>query len=265
MCRATKRRRAVRRGGRVVVLTARDLDIMTLLGLTGYVGSHQVAREFFQTTDRARERLRQLYDAGYLTVTLQDSTKPNLLSLSRQGLKVLDEERPELTGRVRLAGAIRLSGVAHHLAIVDARLYVAALGSIQGTPLLRWGNAGSDLGRERGLTRFHLEPDGLAELGSDQEVFTIALEVDRGTEPLSVLRRKCERYVGVALEGQVSGLWLIVAASELRAQSLAALLEDCRLGSFARVIPHTALTERPLRVYPWPGAGAGGEGEGHRP
>src|SRR5688572_23286116 len=85
-----------------VVLTERDLDLLTFVGLVGYASQDQLAGEFFTSRDRCRRRTRQLVDVGYLRITLVDSRAPYLLSLTSSGLRVLEAERPEVAERVRV-------------------------------------------------------------------------------------------------------------------------------------------------------------------
>src|SRR5690349_4337175 len=117
-----RRRRGVRARARVVELTERDVECLTLIGLSGYVSLEQLEREFFPSRDRCCRRLRQLFDGRLVQITLAGSTRPNLVSLTHRGLSVVVNHAPDLEGRARLAGAIRLIGVPHHLAVVDARL-----------------------------------------------------------------------------------------------------------------------------------------------
>ena len=77
-----RRRGEQQKNLRPIVLTQRDIRIMMLIGLCRYCSTDHIKVEFFPdaTICRCRRRLRQLYDAGYLQVTLTSSTKPNLYS-----------------------------------------------------------------------------------------------------------------------------------------------------------------------------------------
>jgi hypothetical protein len=107
------------------VLVSRDYDLLAFTGLCRYVSTDQIARAFFPSEDRARRRLRVLLDAGLIVVLVADSTRPNLVSLTRRGIAVVAERSPKVAERLRTSGAVRLSAIDHHLAIVDARLFAA--------------------------------------------------------------------------------------------------------------------------------------------
>jgi hypothetical protein len=137
---AVKRSRTARTRRGLPPIGERDLDILTLVGLCRFLTTPQVARDLFPTEDRARRRLRQLFDAKLIAVTLTSSTQPNLISLTREGHEMLKAHRPELAARIRRTGLIRLGELERHLLLVDARLYAAAWGEAQAAPLIRWTN-----------------------------------------------------------------------------------------------------------------------------
>ena len=168
---------------------------------------------------------------GYLNIALTaGGASANLYSLSRRGLTFLQAHRPEAAD-LRLPGALRLAGVAHRLLVADARLFSAAWGRSCGAPLVRWGNAGSSLPTELGITR--LAPDGIAEHATRAGSIYIAHECDRSTEAIAtVMRSKLERYVAVADAGRVDALWLIVIGGHERQASLRRLVNDLGLGDF---------------------------------
>jgi hypothetical protein len=245
--RRLKAKRTVRASKRpVVALTGRDVELLILIGLCRYLSLAQATREFFPSEDRARRRIRQLFDAGLLAVTLSSSIEPNLLSLTRLGLAAVLERIPsELGERVRMAGPIRLAGVRHRLAITDTRIYASHFGRQRGTPLTRWSNAGGELGRERGLDKLHLAPDGMAEFAGSHYV---GAEIDCSTESLSVLRSKFDRYRTAAVDQQLHGLWLVVIGGEERQANLRRLVDAAQLSGWAAIIPHDQLLTRPIRA-----------------
>lgn len=243
--------RGERAGGQPFALLERDQDVLLLIGLVGYLSTAQVARELFPSEDRARRRLRRLFDARLVTITIASSTAPNLVSLTPQGRNLVLERHPDLAARLTLPGTIRLAGVAHHLAVVDARLYLAALGRLTGSPLLAWSNAHGDLVRRLGFPRFGLVPDGVAELARGQDVFRVAVEVDRGTEGVSgALSAKLARYLAVLSERVVGELWLVVDAGASRARTLAEAVHRAGLGRETRVVEREHLLSRPVQMPP---------------
>jgi len=251
MTRTRQVTRGERAAGQPFILMERDRDVLLLIGIAGYLSTAQVARELFPSEDRARRRLRRLFDARLIAITVGSSTAPNLVSLTPPGRDLVLERHPELAGRVTLPGTIRLAGVAHHLAVVDARLYIAALGCSSGTPLLAWSNAHGDLVRQLGFPDYGLVPDGVAELAQGEVVFRVAVEVDRGTEGVSgALSAKLSRYREVLDERVVDELWLIVDAGAARVRTVADAVRQVGIGDAARVMERTHVVTRPVRPPP---------------
>src|SRR3989338_7001549 len=186
----TRGRRA--RRARPVVLTERDHQLLLVLGLVGYASTEQLCREFFPSLDRCRRRLRALFDARYIAITIAASTASNLISLTRLGQAALEVTLPEAAEGTRLAGAIRLAGVPHHLGVVDTRLYLAALCRAHGHELIAWSGPGSRRVEALGLEG--VRPDGLAEISGGGRLVRQALEYDRGHEPGKGLVAKLARY-----------------------------------------------------------------------
>jgi len=242
--------RGQRSEAKPVVFTERDFNILLLTGLNRYLSTAQLAREFFTSADRCQHRLRQLYDAGYLNITLAGSTHSNLLSLTSLGLSVVVKAQPGLAGRLHLAGAIRLAGVRHHLLVADARLYVAALAKQQGSTLWRWSNSGGEMSEEIGLEKYRLEPDGLAELQTPQGILRLAVEADCGTETATVVEHKLEKYAAVIPIGLVRELWLVVAGGKKRQDTLTTLAEKTGLAKYTRLFTAQQINERPVKQPP---------------
>jgi len=162
---------------------------------------------------------------------------------------------PAQAQRVRRAGTIQRAGVAHHLRVVDVRLYCVALGEKRKFPLLQWAGPGSTIGSELGLTRYKLQPDGLAFFASEQVETVIALEVDTGSEPAKVLLGKLDRYIGVAAEGHIHSLWILNFAGERRGNTLLRLLKEADLDLWGKVFSHELVMMRPVQEPPSPRGG----------
>lgn len=246
---------------RPIEITDRDEEAMIFTGLNRYVSLTQLALDRFPSEDRCRRRVRALFNSAYLTITLVSSTRPNLISLTRKGLAFLESRHPELAGDLRLAGLMRLAGIDHHLAIVDARLYAAALGEVRGAPLIRWSNAGGSLHRELGLLDLHLVPDGLAAYSvsspgdtTSNSSIVVAVEADLSTEPLNTIRRKLERYAIVAKQSRLDALWFLVVGGLERQRNIERLVTEAGLSEWARVLSHEHVLTRPVRELPTRGA-----------
>lgn len=190
-----KRSRTVRTRRTLPPISERDLDVLTLIGLCRFVTTAQVARDLFTSADRARRRLRQLFDAKLVAVTLTSSTSPNLISLTKEGLEVLKGHRPELAARIRRTGLIRLDELERHLLLVDARLYAAAWGLARGTPLVRWTNNPAAFPGA----------DALAQFAAGNEIAAVAIRCYRPQERPDALER-----LRVQVEaGVLRALWLL--------------------------------------------------------
>lgn len=253
--RKKKKPRQQRRAEGQVVLTERDRSVLILTGLCQYLTSEQIARDLFSTPNRCRRRLRQLFDAGFLSVGITSSTEPNLVALTAKGKAAIVEQEPALGSRLRTSGMINLAGVEHHLGVVDLRLYAVALGERRQTPLLRWANANGDLQQELGLAEYGLAPDGLAEFAVESGSVFVAMEADCGSESSAVLLNKLERYRVVATDRVIDGLWLAVRGGSGRQASVAALVGRAGLAGWAAVLDHQEIVARPLRELAVPGVG----------
>jgi hypothetical protein len=242
--RARRRLRGVRaKEHRPLLLTQRDRTILTLAGLTRFISTDQLARELFPSIERCRRRIRQLFDRGLITITLAGSRAPNLISLSRRGLAELALLDPATAHHLRLPGPIRLSAVPHHLAIVDTRLYAAALSRKFGLTFDRWSGASTARSRELNLGSLH--PDAIAEFTKlDGSTLTIAIEVDCGTETTEVLEGKIDRYAELD-DTEVGELWFVVAAGRGRVRTIERLLAAKDLAITTRVISREHVLTRP--------------------
>ena len=244
--------RGQRQPDRPVVLMKRDIEMFTLVGLTRYMDTNQLAREFFynKSLDACRKRLRKLYDAGYINITLAGSQQPNLISLTGKSLSIVKQKYPELANRIRLPGSLRIGGLRHHLATVDARLYIKNLCEKQGLSLLRWANSNGDVGRDIGLDKLRLKPDGLAEIQTPEGVLIQGVEVDTGTESLKVIGNKLYRYAEAFSEGFLSELWFVALFGKRRQGAIARQAMKRRLGDKVRIIEHEHIIARPVLKPP---------------
>lgn len=253
--------RGVRRATVALEVTERDRQILMCVGVHRYMSAAQLAVEFFPSVDYARRRLRSLYDAGLLAVTLTSSNKPNIVSLTPDGVREVAQVDFELAATLRPPGTLRAAGLAHHLGIVDCRLYLAALAAAGGPKLLRWSNAESfPVGQ--GGRQPQLMPDGLAELAVGNGTLRLAVEFDANTEPLDVLRRKVERYTQAIAGDDVHELWFAIDAGELRLRNIVGLCAQAGIGDATRVMPLAHIVARPVR-QPLPRVGGRVVAVGH--
>lgn len=246
--RGTKAPRTRRRSGRTALLSERDLDVLTLVAVAKIITTEQIARDCFPTIDRTRRRLRQLFDAGHLQVTMLDSRRPNLISLTRRGLDAVVSQRPELAGALSLAGPIRLAGLNRHLAGVDARLFAADLGAQRQAPLVRWGPGSAAELRALGLEALRLEPDLVAEFATGSASTWVCVEIDLGATGDRSVATRLAKYATLAGQGRVDALWWVVAAGADRAAAITDAIARAGLDGWSRVVPLRQLLVRPAAL-----------------
>jgi len=242
------KRSAVRRRATPMFVTERDLDALVLVGLTRYLGADQLARALFPNSDRCTRRARRLFDEGLLQKVVLSSRRPDLLALTGKGIAFVEKRRPEVADRLRLAGPIRVAGVAHHRAVVDSRLYAAGVGELRQAPLTRWSGAGDSAAAALALAG--LKPDGIAEFATADGPATIAVECDLGSETQRVLTSKFSRYRAAASSAALDGLWVVAAGGPERLATVERLLSAAGLDEFGRVIPHGHTIRRPVEDLP---------------
>lgn len=246
-------------GGRRVVLVERDLDVLALVALYRYLSTEQVARDLFPSEDRCRRRLRQLYDAGYVNLHIMASNEPAIVTLTASGLNGLGQDRPDVAENVHLPGPLRLAGLPHHLAVVDARQYVRALARADGGVVVRCERGQRGLARDLGLDEARLVPDAVERLVFGRDIVTISVELDRGTEGSRVLGQKLVRYKPVLDSGKLE-LWIVLSGGEGRRRNVESLVRDAGLAEHTRVMDVEHVRARPVRKPgPRVAAGAGEE------
>ncbi len=245
----SRRRRAVRHAGARLSLTDRDWDLLELVGAARYVSVRHIALAFFPPgSDRATRRIRALYDAGFLRLTVTSSTEPALVSLSPDGLDALWDRLGDEDPRVGLAGAIPLGGVAHHLLLVSARLWAAGLAEVGKPRLLSW-NSGSSEAAVAALGGAKVRPDSMAEfLLSSGNVMTAFVEGDTGTQRQGVIAGKASRYLPILTAAPRRELWFATAGSARREELLAAACRDAGIAGRTRIIGADVLHRRPCEV-----------------
>ena len=136
-------------------------------------------------------RLRRLFDAGYVDVRPGDRSEENVYSLGPLGLRWAEAEGLAV-------GRIPRGSIEHHLGIVRAWSALAAeLGRLHGVEL-ELARADWDLREEFGVQGLAVVPDLLLVLGARSGSVAVAVEVDLGTEGLSVFRAKVGAYAALA-------------------------------------------------------------------
>jgi hypothetical protein len=181
----------------------------------------------FHSTTRANTRLLQLTRAGFLRKFFVGTTGPGqkaVYTLSPKGAEIVSAK---LGGIHRPSGRIVVGDrfVEHQTGINE--IYAALkyrTSPHAGLRLHRWINFRQPISEGIKLT-----PDAYFELSSAQATRAMFLEVDLGTEALSVWRQKTAYYLQLALTGEFAKrfrqpqfLVLVVANSERRATHIRA-------------------------------------------
>lgn len=230
-----------------MVLATRDLDLLTLVALTRGATTAQVARLLFPTEDRARRRLRTLFEARLVDVSLTSSTAPNLITLTRYGKNALVEARPSLANRVVVTRPPAPHAARHHVLVADLRIYLILLerqGILQDLVV---HSPPADLVSWR---PHRLIPDAVAEATIGGETTVLALEADRGVEAAVVLEEKFERYVEALGRGVADRVVVGVEGGDDEARRVARIAQTVGLGEATVVIGRPSLVRgdgAPLR------------------
>jgi hypothetical protein len=190
---ARRRKRGERASRAQVELSDRDEILLRALARFRLARTSDLAAFAFAgiRKDTAAKRLRCLFNGGYLEVLSQRRTDENVYALGPEGKRWLEAAG----GRVHARPS---GGLEHHLGVV--RAWVALAVSAHGIKGLRLESLRPDW-EVRAQARANgsaVVPDALVELLVGAECqptrIRLALEVDLGTEPGSVLRDKLRRY-----------------------------------------------------------------------
>ena len=182
--------------------------------------------------DTAGERLRKLFDAGYLNVRFADRSEENVYSLGSRAKTWLRSRGTAVAQHPR-------GDVDHHLGIV--RMWICTVEAVRGTEGARLELARADWElRESAVQELYVVPDLLVRLalpaGGDR---LLAMEVDLGNEPISTLRSKIGRYAELRRHDDglygLGGFHLCVFApvgTATRRSTIRSLLEEATGESF---------------------------------
>ncbi|MBI4820865.1 MAG: hypothetical protein HY791_31660 [Deltaproteobacteria bacterium] len=230
---------------RPVVLQSRDIEVLTLTGLCGYLSVEHLKRAgLFPSADRARRRAFALVQLGLLSVTLRGSTSSRILSLTKIGRETVAAKNPEIAPRLRLAGPIRATSIPHHELIVDIRLYAAAL-TAHGIALLAFHE--TDGARELGAAG--LRPDAIGILNVQGAVRSVALEADCATEGVSsILKSKLARYQTALSSGRLHEIWFVTTAGLERRKSIRKISIEAGVSPAVRTFTAEYIQARPAKA-----------------
>lgn len=240
-------------------LQPRDLEVLQSLFESRLATREQIAQLHFEGSyEAAQNRLKKLRDARMLRATKAGIGKPEILALGLQGFDVLKAHRrleryPNFT-REFFEDRKPLSAmtVEHELAVMNVKAAFVreartgwddlAIREFTTWPLLYSFLARVSLESSRSQ---EIKPDGFIELAVPQ-IQRFFLEVDRGTEKLDTILRKCHGYqhfyqsggmatrYGVEHPSQAPFRVLFSVESEARRNNIAEAL--IREGSILRLV-----------------------------
>ena len=192
-------------GGTPLPPTSRDLEIIGAVVRHGHMIRGQIQRLYFRkdgkvaSVQAACRRLRILTERGYLKRTRLPVTQgsgPYVYQAARAAVPFLDEEERQLLGRGARASRVdSTSGLYHGLEVVD--FYIALKEALErrGGRILSW------LAERQARYRFAWQgkritfsPDAYCLWAFGMEEGAFFLEWDRGTESMTRLSEKLQRY-----------------------------------------------------------------------
>jgi len=188
-----------KRGG--VVLQDRDRHLLKELCVLRIIDREMTKTVAgFQSTRRANARLLQLTRGGLLKRFFVGSVANGRKAIYTLSAKGADLAEAKLGGIHRQSGRLIVGDafVAHQSGINDiyiALKYRNAPGS--SARLIRWHTFRQSISDSTKLT-----PDGYLELSTSHGVKAMFLEVDQGTEALSVWQQKSASYLQLAVSGE---------------------------------------------------------------
>lgn len=224
-----RRNRAERPARHRLVLTSRDRAIVHAVGRMAQATTDQIARLFFSERSLASRRLAKLVSERLLDVHVCAQSDPNVYTLGSRAKEALGgAERAELHAS-RVGGRLDL----HLRALNDLRVDLVLAARGRDDVELEAFHADLDLRRVAGAVLPPYIPDALVELATPHGRLVLIVEIDTGSEGVSVFSSKVAATVslwraGLACWGAAPGTWRPAAFvfTEARARSLSRVIVD---------------------------------------
>ncbi|MBI5529775.1 MAG: replication-relaxation family protein [Deltaproteobacteria bacterium] len=240
----------------IAVIVERDFKILYTVGRFGLASTRHLSALYFRgINNTAHKRLRTLFNAGFLEAhVLLGSTSSTLYTLTLHGRKALAERYALEDELLPIPRTLDVADLKHRLAVLDVR--VALVLATRMDPALRLVHffTGGEVMHITQPAGFRVIPDALVLVEKDNQSALHLLEVDLGTEPLSVWEKKARGYAE-ALRFQTPLLdqstWriLIVAPGTTRLTAIAKVfsmqiqVEHFRLLDLSTLTPETFLNQ----------------------
>ncbi len=224
------------------MVTDRDKDILSRLVDYRILSTEHIYRLCFPSVNRARKRLLQLCQHGYLKrivkpIRMGEGSSMYLYVLTRKGLALIPDN---ISPKGKHDTRYRLSTIfaEHRLRINDFRACLElVVRDSKDTSLLFW-RQGNDLAmrvnvKEKNIIKtFPIIPDAFFTLRQNERTFHYFLEIDRGTADLKRISLKCLAYLNLWQEkiaqsrfGIHSFRILYVTTTKRRASNMLELLQ----------------------------------------
>jgi len=222
-----------------ILLTERDKAVLSKIANYQILNTEQIYRLCFPSLSRARKRLLQLCQHGYLKrivkpIRMGEGSSMFLYLPARRGLQLISGDAASKKTHKRLSSF----STEHALAINTFRICLElATCRLKDIFLNSW-KEGRELMMKAGtkdkgiIRRISIIPDAYFTVKLDERIFHYFLEIDRGTSDLKRITLKCRGYLNIwndkiaqAKFGMRSFRLLYVTASDKR---LANMLEQLR-------------------------------------
>jgi len=217
-----------RRARAIVQLTPRDNALVRAVARFRAVRSKDLARLFFcdVSRERASQRLRRLFDAGYLSVRFGRLSEPNVYGLGDAGRHWAHDQGLD-------PAPMPNGDLSHHLALVSLWSRLAARLSRDAHVRLTSFRPDWEVRRSLGQV-LPVIPDALVELsavGREPRVRRFALEVDLGSERERIWEQKLLGYAALHTDSPALLGWenfglavVLIGAGDRRRRTVAELV-----------------------------------------
>ncbi len=216
--------RTSRATGRILRLRGRDLDILLALIKMLLLSTSMLTRLFFDSKGTCQKRMRKLFDEGLVRPVVIDLAAENRYAITRLGYALVEKALPaEPLPRFRNPPRVDRRGLTHFDLLNNVRIAMALGAAANGAALIRFV---SDWDLRALDQRAEIIPDALAHVRHPSREWSIAVEIDCGTESRVVFGRKLSKYrecarKGATIFGVRDPLILVVTSTERRARTLA--------------------------------------------
>ena len=212
----------------MVVLTKRDIKILYTVGRFSLAATHHLANLYFNgVTNTANKRLRSLFNADFLNAhAVLGNNHDTLYTLTSKGRRILRKRLGIGNGLVSIPRTLDVADLEHRLAIIDVRVALVLASQSNSNLRLHRFLTGNEITAHTRSAGISVIPDAIILVERKNKKIAFALEMDMGTESLSIWRKKTQNYTEAfamdlpLLCGQNWNV-LVAAPSQTRLKSIA--------------------------------------------